>query len=126
MGHSMSIGSKIRELRKLRNISQDELANMIGSYVTSISNYERDLQVPSADVIKKISETFKISADYLLFDEVNETYSARLLDTNLLNYFEKIQNLPQEEKDLIIGVIDAIIFKNEVKQISKPNHIKKK
>ncbi|MCP4136195.1 MAG: helix-turn-helix transcriptional regulator [bacterium] len=114
----MSIGSKIREIRKSRNFSQGDLAERLGAYLTNISRYERDLQIPSAEIIKKLAVIFEVSADYFLFDEVSESASAKIKDKTLLEFVERVDNLPNEQKKLVVGVMDAVLFKYEVKRIS--------
>jgi transcriptional regulator with XRE-family HTH domain len=115
----MSIGKKIKELRKRKDVSQEELGKMIGAHLTNVSRYERDQQVPSADVIKKLAEVFDVSADYLLFDNANDMATAKVKDKQVLKYLEKIEKLPQEDKDVVYAIIKALEIKNDVSKISK-------
>ena len=66
----MHLGNKIKELRKDKNISQDELAEKINIDGRQISRYENDKMNPSIEVLIKIAEAFNISIDYLLFDDI--------------------------------------------------------
>lgn len=57
---------RIKELRDDRNVSQQELAEIIGVAQSSIGNYERGERIPDADVIVKLADFFKVSTDYIL------------------------------------------------------------
>lgn len=47
-------GEKIRSSRKSAGLTQRQLAEMIGVSNTSISNWEKDLSRPDADLIQKL------------------------------------------------------------------------
>ena len=115
----MSIGKKIRELRKIKDISQEELGKRIGTHLTNIGRYERDAQIPSADIIKKLAEVFNVSADYLLFEDNRDNISVKVKDEKVIEYLEKIESLPPEDKEVIFTIIDSIVIRNEVNQIGK-------
>ena len=65
----MTIGKQIRELRKKQNITQEELAVQL--YVTpkAVSQWERDLTVPSADKLAKIAAALGTSVNVLANDD---------------------------------------------------------
>ena len=60
------IGSKLRELRKKRGISQEDLAKVLGVTKSTISKYELGQREPDINAILKISEQFGASVEYLL------------------------------------------------------------
>ena len=60
------IGDKIRELRKINDITQQELAKKLGISFQALSNYENNRRNPSVEQIKLICIFFNISADELL------------------------------------------------------------
>ena len=43
----MNIGNKIRELRKQRRITQEQLANSIGVSFQAVSKWENNIALPS-------------------------------------------------------------------------------
>ncbi|MFS1513603.1 helix-turn-helix domain-containing protein [Chengkuizengella sp. SCS-71B] len=63
----MSMGKKIKELRKKRGLSQDDLAEHLGMTRANVSNYERDKNkyLPSSSLMK-IADVLGVSSDYLL------------------------------------------------------------
>ena len=62
----MEIAQALKKWRKENKISQQEIAEKIGTKQTIYSRYERGEQKPGAEIIKKIAETFHVSADILL------------------------------------------------------------
>ncbi len=66
----MTIGEKITHLRVVNNISQDELAKMMGVSRQSLSKWENGESLPQLENIKQLCEIFKISADELIDDKI--------------------------------------------------------
>lgn len=62
----MTIGEKIKELRKDRKMTQQELAKKSGITCASIINIERGYNKPSAGSLYKISEALNYSFDALM------------------------------------------------------------
>lgn len=62
----MNIGERIISLRKMANISQKELAKLLGMSTTSMNRIELGTRPLRDDEISKISDVFDISADFLL------------------------------------------------------------
>lgn len=57
--------NRIQKLRKEANMTQNDLAKIIGVSDASINKYEKDLMTPKIDKLEKIAETFHVSVDYL-------------------------------------------------------------
>lgn len=73
----MTLNEKIKNLRKQRKITQEELAKAINVERSSIGKYETGT-TPSMDILVKIANYFETSIDYLLGNstkQTNELYS---------------------------------------------------
>lgn len=57
---------RLRHLRTERGLTQAAVASGVGVVPSSIGNYEKGLKLPNADVLRKMCDFFKVSADYLL------------------------------------------------------------
>ena len=57
---------KLIELRKLKKVSQKEVANALGITKSAYSNYERNVREPSLQMLINICKSFDVSVDYLL------------------------------------------------------------
>lgn len=56
----MSIGSNIKALREARNITQKELADIIGVSDKAVSTWELDIKTPRMGSIQKIADYFNV------------------------------------------------------------------
>lgn len=61
-----TLGERLRELRKERDLNQTELANILHLTRNQIASYEQDRVQPSLDIIVLYCKFFNTSADYLL------------------------------------------------------------
>jgi transcriptional regulator with XRE-family HTH domain len=62
----VSLGEKLKLLRKEKGWSQDELAFHAQIDGRQVSRYENDRVMPSIEVIIKIAKAYEVSIDYLL------------------------------------------------------------
>lgn len=58
-------GDRLYILRKKKGISQDELANAVGSTKSTISKYERNIVDPTLESAQKIAAYFMVSLDWI-------------------------------------------------------------
>lgn len=58
--------NRIRELRKERGLTQEELGNLMGLERSTISSYERGRLEPTFQNIIKLADIFSVSAKYLM------------------------------------------------------------
>ncbi|NLW88689.1 MAG: helix-turn-helix transcriptional regulator [Clostridiaceae bacterium] len=69
----MSIGSKIADARKEKNLTQEQLADMMSVTRQSISRWESDLSYPEMEKVVLLSEVLDVSCDYLLNDSYDRS-----------------------------------------------------
>lgn len=62
----MSFGNILKRIRQENNLTQEELAKKINTSRSNIANYENDKNMPSIDILEKLSKIFGCSIDYLL------------------------------------------------------------
>lgn len=65
-----SLGNRIRYRRKLKKLSQKEVADGINISVSFYGNIERGLRIPSIDTLVDIANFLDTSTDYLLAESV--------------------------------------------------------
>ena len=83
------LGEKIKLYREKKNMTQNEIAEILGVKATTISKYEAGTLEPNIESIKKLSETFGITIDELLKDEGD-------FDISKINILEILR----EQKDM--------------------------
>lgn len=69
----MSLGQKLYELRKQKNLSQEEVAEKLNVTRQTISKWETDQSTPDFDKITPLCKLYDISADELLTGKKKET-----------------------------------------------------
>lgn len=57
----MTVGEKIKSIRKLKKISQQELGNMLGVSQAMIAQYENGKRIPKIETLIKIAEALDLS-----------------------------------------------------------------
>lgn len=65
----MTLGEKLREIRKKFGLSQEQLAEMMNVSRQAITKWEGDTGIPDTSNLKTFAQTFGITVDYLLGTE---------------------------------------------------------
>lgn len=76
----VEFGDRLRQLRKDRKLTQQQLADLIGVKNSVISFYEVGERTPSPDVLRKLALVLHVSTDFLLGIERAATLDASGLD----------------------------------------------
>lgn len=95
------IGTRIKQLRKQYNLSQEEFANKIGVSQTTITAWETGKAEPASSVVVKIANYFKVSTDFIL--EVNDSKPPFVLGSKI-KQLRRSRNLNQSEFGKIFNV----------------------
>ncbi len=106
----MDLGKRIFDLRKEKNLSQGELAEMLDVSRQSISKWETNASTPELDKILKLSEIFGISLDGLI-KGTEETHCE--INKNTAEAVNKEKSLMQRIVGVILlctGLIAFLIF----------------
>lgn len=119
----------IRELRKSKGLTQTELGHILNVQKAAISKYELNRATPSSDVLKKLSDYFGVSIDYILganFHKITEHMNVVDL-INLLNQAEVLFNgtiykLNDDDRQKAISALE-FVFSHAKAPI--PNNSKK-
>lgn len=61
-----NFSKRLRELRVEKNLSQSELAKLIGVTQSGIAKWETGVREPSIDVLISLSKFFGYSLDYIV------------------------------------------------------------
>ncbi|MCT4458187.1 XRE family transcriptional regulator [Lactiplantibacillus paraplantarum] len=71
-GDIMDIGKRIREYRKIYNLSQEQLADKIFVSRQTVSNWENNKTYPDIQIIVSLSILFNVSLDELIREDLEE------------------------------------------------------
>ena len=65
----MDFGTILKKVRQSKDMSQEELAKRVNTSRSNIANYEVGKNMPSVEMLDKLSEVLNVSIDYLLGKE---------------------------------------------------------
>jgi len=63
---------KVREARKLLNLTQEELGKLVGVSKRAVVAYESENVLPRRNVKRKLAEALRVSPDYLNRDDIED------------------------------------------------------
>lgn len=67
----MFIGSRLKKLRKDKDMTQTELGDMLNVTKVSVCCYEKNVRVPSLETLEDLAQIFGVSCDYFLGNDVS-------------------------------------------------------
>jgi transcriptional regulator with XRE-family HTH domain len=114
----MVLGSRIKLLRKEKNLSQGELAQQVGTDARQISRYENGHITPSVEVVAKLAQVLDVSVDYLLFED-SPRRPLKVEDQDLLEKLQDVQHLSEEDRTSILHILDALVAKSKIKSFAQ-------
>ncbi len=68
----MTLGNKLAKLRRENNLTQEQLAELLGVSRQAISKWESDAAYPETEKLIRLGRLYRCSMDYLLLDEIRE------------------------------------------------------
>ena len=122
----MSFGDNLKKIRQNCNLTREELAKKINTSRSNIANYENNKNMPSIDVLSKLSEILDCSVDYLL-GKTNERNPKETDPLGLakIGFNMKDYNPPSEtQKQQIKGLLEVIMKDNKKDVGDKKNESK--
>ena len=108
----MHFNTRLVQLRKERDLTQQALADLVGLHVNQIKKYEAGTAQPTLKALIKLAKNLHVSLDDLVFG-VDE----RGPDDELRLQFEAISQMSDEEKHVIKSMLDGMIIKHQTKQM---------
>jgi transcriptional regulator with XRE-family HTH domain len=106
------VGQRLRTVRTKRGLTQQELANLLGTNQSHIANVERGERGVTIHQIVKLAKALQVSTDEILFGKhgAQDTTPAKT-DRRFLRRLQRISSLPNREKQALITTIDAFLSK---------------
>ncbi|MFI3114565.1 MAG: helix-turn-helix transcriptional regulator [Clostridia bacterium] len=105
------LGDRIKELRKLNKMTQQELSEKLGITPSAIGMYEQNRREPKFDVLEQLCKIFSVSPDYFLSSDstVALASSQNFYRTNASDFDIIIDNLRQDLKEQ-----KGLMFRGEI------------
>jgi len=98
----MSVGQRIRNLRKEKGLTMVELGRLIDAPQSAISNWESDVNLPNVSRLSKLAKLFGITVEELIGDETMNT-------TQLIRNWVHARNIhTAHPKDQFLKVVEEV------------------
>ena len=117
----MVAGQRLREARKKANLTQEELANIIGVKAAEVSQYESNKRTPRWPTFNKLLDALHITADEVLGREItvhdDEDYEIKLAKEDL-QILSNIKANPKLYKTLLANPERTVqVISNNLKKV---------
>lgn len=111
---------QLQKLRKSRNLTQEEISDIIGVKLSTYQKYERDVISPPYDTLIKIAKYYNVSTDYLLGLQEQPNPLAMLnIRVNDDKFIETYSQLPEYAKQIFVDIMIKLSESAEQEQPKK-------
>ena len=103
----MTFGERLTELRKENGYNtRNEFAEVLGIPSTTLRNYETGVREPGHTFLKKVSEFFNVSVDYLLcLTDDKKVLNSFQLQKSEIEMISKYRRLDSYGKDIVNTIL---------------------
>jgi transcriptional regulator with XRE-family HTH domain len=101
-----TFGKRLRDCRKEKGLSQNEVAKLLNTNHSVIGKYERDDVNPSIDAVKRLAELLDTTVSYLV-GEANT--NGLFKNADMLRRLKDINELPDQDREAILYNVDALL-----------------
>lgn len=122
----MSLGLRIKTMRKARGFTQQKLAEMVGVSRTYIQTLESNRRLPSMKLLQNLARALDVSLSDLVSDNQNKKF-VRIQLEEYLDYrsekevWYKDTKLTRHELDLIKTLIETVLDYTQKTNINNSN-----
>ena len=107
-----TLGTRLKEARLNNELSQEDVAEVIGIHPVTISKYERDVQDPNTKTLSALAEIYKVSIDWLINEHSKFVYLN-------LTESEKVMKLAMSYPHLVLRVKEGTLSDEAIEDISE-------
>lgn len=90
------IGKRMKQVRKMRGYTQEDIANKLSVSVSAVKKWEQDKTDPNTDLFIQLADYLNVSLDYLL-NRSDELSTIPSIENEILDAFRKLDVRGQNE-----------------------------
>lgn len=119
----MRLGDSLKKLRENKGYTQQQMADLIHTHRSGYSKMENNQQDIPVDALILIAKNFGMSVDEVIyFDEKNGVPNeVSLNDKAALEQLQLINELDEEEKSILLKLIETFVSKKRFKDYLQKN-----
>lgn len=99
-----AIGRRIKEAREKKQLTQEQLAELVDLSPMHVSVIERGVKLPKLETLINIANVLNVSADVLLQDVVHNQTKLCVSEAS-----ELIKQLPQEDQRRVLAALRSFV-----------------
>lgn len=113
-------GQRLRKFREERFLSQRELGERVAIETAQISRYERGLAMPNAENLIDLARFLRVGIAKLLLGQEERSNGGEppIQDISLLERLRDLEKLSRKDREMIIGLIDAVIASRQHEEVT--------
>lgn len=116
----MAFGKNMARFRKEKGLTQEDLVKRSGVAISQIRRYEADKSSPTLDVVTRLAKALGVSIDELVFDKASGIAASKIMDRELLEQFEMVSALDDDEREAVKKILEGVIVKHQVNKMMRP------
>ncbi|MDG5817127.1 helix-turn-helix transcriptional regulator [Chitinispirillales bacterium ANBcel5] len=101
------LGQRLFDARKVRGITQQELANKLGITKRMVANYEGNSEGPSVERLEDIAKALNVTVSYLLGESTLKTVKEDI-SPNIRKHIEVLKELPQKDQKKVLEYAELL------------------
>lgn len=109
MDTKIHIGVRVKAARQARGLTQEQLADMVGKSVETVSNIERGAMLTGIDTLQRIARSLDVSISYFFegADDARQVGRGRLEDEQRLMTLG--QQLAPDDLRLALSLLETLL-----------------
>ncbi len=113
----MSFAERLRNLRKEKGLTQNELADKAGMNGRHMSRYETGALKPPQRTIRRLAEALGVSVEELTQDTPQLRAQDVSLDPELLEQFQSLSRMDEEDRKAVKRILSALLMKQQMQDM---------
>lgn len=101
-----NFSNRLVSLRGERDMTQTDVAKIIGKQRSTVSGYETEDKEPDFDTLCALAEYFGVTTDYMLGRDDDRTHADVVFRNDNSNFKKHYDSLPQELKVVVTEIFD--------------------
>ena len=119
----MKLGDNLKKFRESKGLTQQQMADLIHTHRTGYSKMENNQQDVPVDCLISIAKNFGIAVDDIIYyDQKNSAPTeVSVQDKATLEQLQLINELEEEEKNILLKLIETFVSKKRFKEYLQNN-----
>ena len=117
----MTIGEKIKKVRKDKGIQQKAVAADVGLDQSNYNKIENGKREPSVEVLKKLSVILGVTVDDLINPDNDIPTAVTVQDKTINEKIRLIEQLDDEDKNVLYKMLDTMLTKKKFQDFFQQN-----